>query len=198
MKELILASSNPGKLLEFQTILNPIQCILQSSLGIESAEETGFSFIENALIKARHASRIAKKPALADDSGLVVPIIDGQPGIYSARFAGTHATDQQNIDHLLNALNPYKDTDRQAYFYCALAFVEHAEDPTPIIATAAFHGLIGLEPIGSNGFGYDPIFYIPEHRCTAAQLPAHIKNEISHRALALKQLQQHLQAKEKN
>lgn len=198
MKDLVLASSNPGKLLEFQTILNPIRCILQSSLGIESAEETGLSFIENALIKARHASRIAEKPALADDSGLVVPIIDGRPGIYSARFAGTHATDQQNIDHLLNALNPYKDTDRQAYFYCALAFVEHADDPTPIIATAAFHGLIGLEPIGSNGFGYDPIFYIPEHRCTAAQLPAHIKNKISHRALALKQLQLQLQAKEKN
>ena len=192
MKELILASSNTGKMLEFQAILHPIHCLLQSSLGIESIEETGLSFIENAILKARHASRLAGKAALADDSGLVVPALHGEPGIYSARYAGPHASDKDNMLLLLNKLAPMPDEERGAYFYCALALVKDADDPTPIVATGQFKGVIVKEPQGSNGFGYDPIFYVPEQACTVAQLPAAIKNKMSHRALALAQLRHHL------
>ena len=192
MKEIILASSNAGKMHEFQAILHPIQCILQSSLGIQSIEETGLSFIENAIIKARHASQLSGRAALADDSGLVVPALKGEPGIYSARYAGIDASDEENIKLLLNKLAEAQDKDRAAYFYCALALVQHAEDPTPIVTTATFKGKIVKEPIGTNGFGYDPIFYVPEHACTLAQLPASIKNKISHRALALAQLRDYL------
>jgi XTP/dITP diphosphohydrolase len=186
MKEIILATSNPGKLAEFQAILSPIHCISQSSLDIGSVEETGLSFIENALLKARHASRIANLPALADDSGLVVPALQGEPGIFSARFAGVGASDQQNIQHLLEKLIDREA--REAYFYCALALVRDANDPTPFLATGKLWGKINLQPQGSHGFGYDPVFYLPQYGCTVAELSATIKNNISHRALALHQL----------
>jgi XTP/dITP diphosphohydrolase len=192
VKELILATSNRGKIVELQTLLSPIHCISQNDLGIESAEETGLSFIENAIIKARHASRLAQKPALADDSGLVVPALDGHPGIYSARFAGIDASDNDNIDLLLEKMATIHDDQRQAYFYCALALVQYADDPTPIIATGKFAGTITRASIGEKGFGYDPIMYIADYQCTVAQLPAHIKNTISHRAIALKQLREKL------
>ena len=192
MNELILATSNPGKLVELQAILSPIHCISQGTLNIESADETGLSFIENAIIKARHASRLANKPALADDSGLVVTALQGAPGIYSARFAGVGATNNENIELLLEKLANVSDEHRQAYFYCALALVQHADDPTPLLATGKFSGRISRERHGEQGFGYDPIMFLPDYQCTVAQLPVKIKNTISHRALALKQLRDQL------
>ncbi len=188
MKELILATNNKGKIKELNALLAPILCIAQADLNIKEVEETGLSFIENALIKARHASYYAKKPALADDSGLVVPALNGAPGIYSARYAGNKANDADNIKRLLNNMDHLSSEQHQAYFYCALALVRHDQDPTPIIATGRFHGTIIKEQKGNNGFGYDPIFYIEEHQCTMAELSASIKNKISHRALALNQL----------
>lgn len=188
MKELILATSNLGKIQELQRLLAPIHCISQASLGIDCAEETGLSFIENALIKARFASLYAQKPALADDSGLVVPSLNGAPGIYSARFAGVHATDEENIAHLLQQLSNTPVEKRSAYFYCAIAIVTHQADPTPLVATGLLHGRIHTKRLGDKGFGYDPIFYLDEYQCTLAQLPIDIKNQISHRAQALQQL----------
>lgn len=189
MNELILATSNKGKIKELNALLAPIICIPQSELGINDAEETGLSFIENALIKARHASSIAKNPALADDSGLVVPALKGAPGIYSARYAGQPANDEQNIKLLLANMSHLPAEQRTAYFYCAIAVVSHEQDPTPIIATGMLHGTVTTSPIGEQGFGYDPIFFLAEHQCTAAQLSASIKNTISHRAQALFKLQ---------
>jgi XTP/dITP diphosphohydrolase len=188
MNELILATSNAGKIKELAQLLAPIHCIAQTTLSISSAEETGLSFIENAIIKARHASLLTNKPALADDSGLVVPALDGEPGIYSARYAGADASDKDNIDLLLKKMAHLAQNQRSAYFYCALALVRHAKDPTPIVSTGIFHGVINQHPSGNEGFGYDPIFYVPEHQCTAAQLNATVKNTISHRAQALNQL----------
>lgn len=192
MKEIILATGNKGKIAELEAILAPIHCISQDKLGIGSVEETGLSFIENALLKARFASRIANKPALADDSGLVVAALHGEPGIYSARYAGDQATDADNIALLLKNLENTPENQRQAYFFCAIALVQHANDPTPIIACGRLSGLITTRPDGEHGFGYDPVFYIPSHQCTAAQLPAKIKNTISHRAKALEHLRQQL------
>jgi XTP/dITP diphosphohydrolase len=192
MRELILATSNPGKIAELQAMLPAFHCISQQTLGIKDADETGLTFIENALIKARHASFLSKKPALADDSGLVVPALNGEPGIYSARFAGRNATTEENIDLLLNRLDQVPDAQRGAFFYCAIVFVEHAHDPTPLITTGKFSGIISQQRQGSNGFGYDPIFYLPDYQCTLAQLPSTIKNTISHRAIALQKLQKSL------
>lgn len=188
MKEIVLATSNQGKINELNALLAPAHCLAQSSLGVSDAVEDGLSFIENALIKARHASLHTKKPALADDSGLVVPALNGAPGIYSARYAGAQATDQENIHLLLKNMAHLQGSLREAYFYCAMALVQHAKDPTPIVATGMFKGIIHAEPSGAQGFGYDPIFYVEEYQCTAAQLPATIKNTISHRAQALSQL----------
>lgn len=188
MNELILATSNKGKLTELQALLSPIKCISQQTLGISDADETGLSFIENAIIKARNASRLGNKPALADDSGLVVPSLGGQPGIYSARYSGNNSTDKTNIDLLLKRLESHTDNNRQAFFFCAIALVQYADDPTPIIATGRLDGLITHLPQGEHGFGYDPVFYIPALNQTLAQIPRNIKNDISHRAAALKQL----------
>ncbi|WP_028389191.1 RdgB/HAM1 family non-canonical purine NTP pyrophosphatase [Legionella fairfieldensis] len=188
MKELILATSNNGKIAELKAILSSWSCIPQASLGIGDAEETGLSFVENAIIKARHASRLGNKPALADDSGLVVPALHGEPGIYSARFAGAGATDNDNIHLLLAKLADVPDDQRQAHFYCAIALVRQADDPVPLIATGQLSGLISKVRTGDQGFGYDPVFYLEIHQCTMAQLPVSIKNEISHRARALQQL----------
>lgn len=188
MKEIILATGNKGKIKELQAILSPLHCVPQKDLGISDAKETGLTFIENALIKARHASLLANKPALADDSGLVVPALNGEPGIYSARYAGEKACDADNMQLLLEKMSHLQGSEREAYFYCAIALLEHANCPTPIIATGLFRGIITQSPEGNEGFGYDPIFYVTEHQCTAAQLPASIKNRISHRAQALNQL----------
>jgi XTP/dITP diphosphohydrolase len=192
MKEILLATSNAGKIAEFSAILSPIHCIPQRHLHIESVEETGLSFIENAIIKARHASKLANMPALADDSGLVVMALDGEPGIYSARYAGTNATDEDNIKLLLAKLADVDGEQRDAYFYCALAIVQHAADPSPLVATGKLMGKISKKKQGVHGFGYDPIFYLPNHHCSMAELSPKLKNTISHRALALKQLSLYL------
>lgn len=192
MKELILASDNLGKLKELQELLTPIHCIGQGSLGISSIEETGLSFVENALIKARHACLLTQKPALADDSGLVVPALQGEPGIYSARYASQDASDEDNIRLLLKNMAHLGEEQRHAYFYCALVLVQYPKDPTPVISTGMLHGTITLEATGAQGFGYDPIFYIQSHQCTLAQLPAAIKNTLSHRAMALSQLRKNM------
>jgi XTP/dITP diphosphohydrolase len=188
MKELILATSNHGKIKELQAMLAPIKCIPQQTLEIPDADETGLSFVENAILKARHASKLSGKAALADDSGLVVLALNGEPGIYSARFSGDKATDETNIHALLEKLNDVPDYNRQAFFYCAIALVEHENDPTPVIATGRLEGKITSTLSGTKGFGYDPIFYVPEYDATLAELGPEIKNEISHRARALKQL----------
>lgn len=193
MKEIVLATSNQGKINELNALLAPLRCLAQSSLGVSDAVEDGLSFIENALIKARHASFYTEKPALADDSGLVVPALNGAPGIYSARYAGAQATDEENIHLLLKNMAHLQGSQREAYFYCAMALVQHAKDPTPVIATGMFKGIIHAEACGVHGFGYDPIFYVEEYQCTAAQLPATIKNTISHRAQALSQLRELIQ-----
>jgi XTP/dITP diphosphohydrolase len=190
MNELILATSNHGKIKELTALLAPIHCISQSSLGINDAVEDGLSFIENAIIKARHASLHAQRPALADDSGLVVPALNGEPGIYSARYSGPKASDKENIDLLLKNMAHLQSNQREAYFYCAIALVQHAKDPAPLIATGIFKGIIHTELLGEDGFGYDPIFYVPQYQCTVAQLPATIKNSISHRAQALNSLRE--------
>lgn len=192
MNELILATNNAGKIAEIQALLAPIVCVSQANLGIPSIAETGLSFVENALIKARHVSAITKKVALADDSGLVVNALNGAPGIYSARFAGPESSDAANVDCLLQQLRATPDGERQAYFYCAMVLVQRADDPTPVIAWGHWSGIIAQSPVGNQGFGYDPVFYLPALQCTAAELPAGVKNTISHRAIALKALRKQL------
>lgn len=185
---LILATNNPGKIYELKALLPGVHCIPQERLHIEPVEETGLSFVENAIIKARHASLQGQKTALADDSGLVVPTLGGQPGIYSARFAGEKATAEDNIDLLLKKLGDVPMDQRHAYFYCAIALIHYPEDPTPLIAVGKCSGYISQERIGENGFGYDSIFFLKEYNCTFAQLPSDFKNVFSHRAIALQQL----------
>jgi len=193
MKELILATSNSGKINELRSLLPSFHCIPQKELGIEDAQETGLSFVENALIKARNACRLGSQAALADDSGLVVESLNGAPGIYSARFSGPNASDEDNMNLLLDRLAGKPQSQRKAYYYCAIVFLTHAEDPIPIIATGQWQGVISEQPLGNQGFGYDPVFYVNAYQCTAAQLTKEIKNSISHRALALKQLRQELE-----
>lgn len=188
MKELVLATNNPGKIKELEHLLDPIHCIPQIHLNISPAEETGLSFIENAILKARHAANLSQKPALADDSGLIVPALHGQPGIYSSRFSGANATDSTNIHKLLKLLEDTPDEQRGACFYCVIAVVRYENDPAPLIATGQVKGFITRKLTGEEGFGYDSVFYIPTLESTAAQLPLRIKNQISHRAKALKKI----------
>ena len=190
MTKLVLASNNAGKLKEFRAILEPLGMDLhpQAEFNVADADETGLSFIENAIIKARHASEHTGLPALADDSGLCVNALGGAPGIYSARFAGEHGNHQANIDLLLNKLSSTGNAQRQAHFICTLALVRHAKDPDPMIAIGKWHGNIANSRQGDGGFGYDPIFIVPTHNCTAAELDNTIKNTISHRAIAIQAL----------
>jgi len=194
--KIILASHNAGKIKELQALLNPAQftVIAQADLGVQDAAETGQTFVENALIKARHAAKMTALPAIADDSGLVVPALNGAPGIYSARYAGEKAQSHDNIQKLLTELKNVPDEKRDAYFYCALVFMRHAEDPTPIICTGKWSGHILSVPQGTKGFGYDPIFYVASEHKTAAELPLTIKNRISHRGIALQLLIQQISA----
>lgn len=192
MKSIILATSNKGKIKELSQLLDPLQCIAMDQMNVNSTIETGISFIENALIKARHASFATSQAALADDSGLVVPALNGEPGIISARYAGVNANAEDNIQLLLKNLSSFEAEQRNAYFYCALALVRHVYDPAPLIATGIWHGRIHSVMDGNNGFGYDPIFYLDSFQCTAAQLPATIKNTHSHRAQALNMLRKQL------
>jgi XTP/dITP diphosphohydrolase len=171
-----------------------IELVTQDSLGIESPEETGLSFIENALLKARYASKLSGLPALADDSGLSVDALRGAPGIYSARYAGAEATDQDNVNKLLSELSSVDAASRQARFHCVLAFVRYAEDPVPVIAQGYWEGSILFEPSGKEGFGYDPIFYVESQQCSAAQMEKATKNAISHRGMAMASLMPQFEA----
>lgn len=189
---LILASNNQGKIKEFNTLFEsaalPIQVIAQGQLGITDAIEDGLSFVENALIKARHAARASGKAALADDSGLCVPILGGAPGIYSARFGGEHGNDARNNQTLLEKLKPFRNGQPiSAMFVCVLALVRHAEDPLPLICQGIWHGEILEEIRGEGGFGYDPLFWLPELGKTSAELEKSEKNKISHRGIAMAQ-----------
>lgn len=193
---LVIASGNAGKLRELTAMLDPLGWTVspQSDWGMQEAVEDGLTFIENALIKARHAARITGLPALGDDSGLVVDALDGQPGIYSSRYAGNAADDQANIAKLLKALARISDDRRGAHFYCAMALMRHADDPAPLLATGAWHGRILEAPTGSGGFGYDPLFWVPEQSCSAAELEPAVKNRLSHRGQALSALLEQLQS----
>ena len=186
----VLASGNPGKLRELGTLLAPLGFELhpQSAFGIHSAAETGTTFLENALIKARHASRLAKLPALADDSGIEVDALEGHPGVYSARFAGEGASDLDNLHKLLAELHDVPAEFRQARYHCVIVFVRGAHDPDPIVAHGTWVGQIATEPRGSGGFGYDPIFIPAGLHSTAAELDIAEKNRMSHRAQASRAL----------
>lgn len=184
---LVIASGNAGKLRELQALLQPSgwRIHAQSEWNIEEAEENGLSFVENALIKARHASRLCGLPALGDDSGLVVEALDGAPGIRSARYAGDHADDAANNQKLLAALESFPAGKRGAHFYCAMVFVRHPLDPAPLIATASWEGTILTAPRGTGGFGYDPLFWLEQQQCASAELTPAEKNRLSHRGQAL-------------
>ncbi|MBC79986.1 MAG: non-canonical purine NTP pyrophosphatase, RdgB/HAM1 family [Gammaproteobacteria bacterium] len=187
MMHYVLATNNDHKLREIQELIsNRFELVSQSDLEIDGAEETGLTFVENALIKARHASKLSGLPAIADDSGLEVDALGGRPGIYSARFAGNDASDDENVKKLLTEMSG-KQT-RSARFQCVIVLLEHALDPTPLIAQGTLEGQILTEPRGHEGFGYDPVLYLPELSKTVADLSGPQKNQISHRARALQQL----------
>ena len=187
-RDLVIASNNPGKLAEFSRLLGPLgyRVRTQSELGIDEAEEPHPTFIENALAKARQASRASGLPALADDSGICVPVLGGAPGVQSARYAGEPRSDHANNAKLVQALSSH--TDKSAYYYCVLVFVRHAEDPQPVIAEGRWQGELITKPRGEGGFGYDPHFLLPALGKTAAELSAEQKNELSHRGQALRAL----------
>jgi XTP/dITP diphosphohydrolase len=186
MKRVVLATGNAGKLREMQTLLAPLgfDVVSQSELGVQEAEETGLTFVENAIIKARNAAQATGLPAIADDSGLEVDALAGQPGIRSARFAGPEANDTDNVRLLLERLHEVPASERSARFQCLMVFMRHAEDPTPLIAQGSWEGHILTTPRGANGFGYDPVFEVPETGTSAAELEPAEKNRRSHRARA--------------
>lgn len=192
----VMATGNPGKVRELARMLEPLNVDIrvQSEFGVSDAEETGTTFVENAIIKARHAARITGFPAIADDSGLAVDALGGAPGIYSARYAGVNASDQANVDKLLAALEGVEESKRTARFICVLVWMRHKDDPTPLICQGEWRGSIATQAAGNGGFGYDPVFWVPDQDCTSAELSAGVKNRLSHRAQALAQLLPKLQA----
>jgi XTP/dITP diphosphohydrolase len=189
-KHIVLASSNPGKVREINQMLAglDLSVVPQSDFKVIDAEETGLTFIENALLKARNATRHTSLPAIADDSGIEVDYLNGAPGIYSARYAGKNASDEQNLRRLLDDLVGIPEAERTARFQCLMVYLRHEFDPTPIICQGTWEGRILLEPRGANGFGYDPIFFVPTHKCSSAELPPEVKNKLSHRGQALRLL----------
>jgi XTP/dITP diphosphohydrolase len=196
VKRLVIASGNRGKLAEFADLLagSGFECVPQAQLGVDDAEETASTFVENALLKARHAARITGLPALADDSGLCVDALGGAPGLYSARYAGVHGDAQANIAKLLDGLRDVPEARRSAHFYAVIVLLRHADDPQPLIAEGRWPGRVLTAPTGDGGFGYDPVFFDPEHGASAAQLEASLKNRISHRGRALAALRAQLDA----
>ena len=196
---LVLASNNKGKIAEFEKMfaeLNlPVEVVPQGQLNIEDAIEDGLSFIENAIIKARHASKISGKPAIADDSGICVPILGGAPGIYSARYAGEHGDDSANNAKLLENLKPLRKNGEaiEGMFVCVLALVQHVEDPLPQIFQGIWNGEVLEQARGENGFGYDPLFWLPELNISSAEMSKEDKNKISHRGQAMKLFKQSLE-----
>ncbi|UAY75679.1 RdgB/HAM1 family non-canonical purine NTP pyrophosphatase [Pseudoxanthomonas sp. X-1] len=194
MTRLVLASGNAGKLAEFSAMLAhlPYQIVPQKELGVEDVPETGLTFVENALIKARHACAATGLPALADDSGLIVDALGGAPGLYSARYAGQPTDDAANNAKLLDAMKDVPDDQRRARFYAVIVLLRHPEDPQPLIAEGAWEGRITRELRGNGGFGYNPLFLDPDHGLTAAEMDTALKNRLSHRARALEVLNQRL------
>ncbi|PCJ40328.1 MAG: non-canonical purine NTP pyrophosphatase, RdgB/HAM1 family [Moraxellaceae bacterium] len=192
--EIVIASGNKGKLKEINKVIQPLgySAVAQKDLDVPEPEETGLTFVENALIKARNAAKLTGRPALADDSGIEVDALKGQPGIYSARYAGVDASDKDNVKKLLEALIDVPESQRTARFQCVIVYMRHAEDPTPIICQGSWEGSIALQADGDNGFGYDPVFFVPSENCVAAKLTAERKNTLSHRGKALTQLMQQL------
>ncbi|MEX1220954.1 MAG: RdgB/HAM1 family non-canonical purine NTP pyrophosphatase [Idiomarina sp.] len=190
MRELVLATGNQGKVKELQNLLAAAnwQVKPQSHWQLPEAEETGTTFVENAIIKARHAARLTGLPAIADDSGLAVTALGGAPGVYSARYAGADASDSDNVSKLLTALAKVPATERQACFHCVLVYLAHADDPTPLICHGQWHGEIATTTSGTGGFGYDPVFFVQSDHCTAAELESSRKHELSHRGQALREL----------
>ena len=190
MQDIVLASSNPGKVREINRVLAGLNVIVrpQAEFNVIDAEETGLTFVENAILKARNAAQHTGLPAIADDSGLEVDALAGAPGIYSARYAGVSATDLENLEKLLDALADVPEENRGARFQCLMVYMRHADDPTPLICQGSWEGRILTAARGSNGFGYDPVFYVPTHNCASAELAADIKNSLSHRGQALRQL----------
>jgi len=188
--QVVFASNNAGKTREVATHLAGlgIELLPQGQFAIESIEETGLSFVENAILKARHASQLAGLPAIADDSGIEVDALQGAPGVQSARYGGPDADDSMNNARLLKALDNTPDSERTARFQCIIVYMRHATDPTPIICQGAWEGLILRQPRGENGFGYDPLFWLPDLQCTAAELDLDQKNRFSHRGHALRKL----------
>ena len=196
-QRVVLASGNAGKLRELHALLGGlgIELVSQRELGVSDAEETGLSFVENALLKARHACAATGLPAIADDSGIEVDALNGEPGIYSARFAGVsgetrEVADAANNALLLDRLAGLKGSERSARFQCVIVYLRHAADPTPLICQGTWEGQILESAAGANGFGYDPLFYVPTHDCASAALTPEIKNTLSHRGQALEQLRQ--------
>ena len=189
-KTVVLASHNAGKVREFNALLADldIEVVPQAQLNVSEAEETGLTFVENAILKARHAAQHTGRPALADDSGLEVDFLNGAPGIYSARYAGVGADDRANLEKLLLALKDVPKAQRTARFQCVLVYMRHALDPTPLICQGTWEGLILTAPRGHYGFGYDPVFFVPTHDCSSAELPPETKSALSHRGQALRQL----------
>lgn len=190
MTRYVLASNNPGKVREINHMLTGtgITVVPQSTFDVPAVDETGLTFLENALIKARHAAHHCRLPAIADDSGLEVDALNGAPGVYSARYAGQHADDQANLDKLLNDMATVPDGERRGRFHCVMVAMRHAADPTPLVRQGTLDGVILRHAIGRHGFGYDPIFLVPSHNRSCAQLSADEKNAISHRGQALRAL----------
>ena len=189
-QRIVLASNNAGKVHEFNQLLTgtDFEVLPQSEFGVMEAEETGLSFVENAILKARNAAAHTGLPAIADDSGLEVDALDGAPGIYSARYAGSGASDLQNLEKLLADIKDVPDAQRTARFQCLMVYMRHAKDPTPQIFQGTWEGRILHAPQGDNGFGYDPVFFVPTHNCSSAELEPDVKNSLSHRGQALTKL----------
>jgi XTP/dITP diphosphohydrolase len=194
MKKFVLASGNKGKVREINEILADldIEVVPQSEFGVPEAEETGLTFVENAILKARNAAKHTGLPAIADDSGIEVDYLRGAPGIYSARYAGVGAGDEANLHKLLRDMEGVPESERAARFQCLMVCMRHDLDPVPIICQGTWEGRLATAPKGENGFGYDPIFYVPEYDCMSAELPREVKNRLSHRGQALRQLVEEL------
>ena len=195
-QRIVLATGNQGKVEELSSLLSEldVEIVPQSKFGVPEAEETGFTFVENAIIKARNASTHTGLPAIADDSGLEVDYLKGAPGIHSSRFAGSEANDQNNVDKLLTKLRDVPEAERTARFQCLLVFITHEKDPTPLICQGTWEGRILYQRQGDGGFGYDPVFYVPSHNCASAELEPKVKNQLSHRGQALRQLLEAIKA----